>query len=55
MSEELQEPFLVTEKPICVKKAIEALNEIILSELVCTEERQILKLIRFKQWLIDQN
>lgn len=50
---QIQEPTLLTEQPICILNTINALNEVILSDLLQHDEKQIIKIIRFKQWLSD--
>lgn len=50
-----QDPFLLTDQPLCVKKSIDALNEIILSDNLQLDEKQIIKIIRFRQYLSELN
>lgn len=47
------EPTLLTELPLCIKKTIDSINEVIVSDKLELDEKHIIKMIRFRNYLAN--
>ena len=51
---DIKEPVLLTpEQPICIHDAVNSINALILSDKIKLDEREVIKLLRFKNWLLE--
>lgn len=55
MSTNVNKESVSLEETNSQQQAVNALNELILDEANVYDEKQIIKIIRFKQWLLEQS